>query len=210
MDTRERPFWLKQCRGTSSAERFINCSELWRTLLRLGAWVEPVLISEWARLIRGYAVRMGRVCEPGAVEAYLVWQEPARDTGLARLVAWRLAEAGTPPVCVWSGMPLRLDELDIDHALPWSAWPCGDLWNLLPASRRVNQHEKRDRLPSALVHARAREPILTWWRAAWDADLGLAERFWAEARAALPIGADASFDAAFAGIEWRRLRVSQD
>lgn len=183
---------------------------LWRTLLRLGAWVEPVLISEWARLIRGYAVRMGRVCEPGAVEAYLVWQEPARDTGLARLVAGRLAEAGTPPVCVWSGMPLRLDALDIDHALPWSAWPCSDLWNLFPASRRVNQHEKRDRLPSALALAQAREPILTWWHAGWNADPGLTERFWAEARAALPIGADASFDAAFAGLEWRRLRVSQD
>ncbi|WP_167376138.1 hypothetical protein [Methylobacterium tarhaniae] len=26
----------------------------------------------------------------------------------------------------------------------------------------------------------------------------------------MPIGADASFDAAFAGLEWRRLRVSQD
>lgn len=183
---------------------------LWRTLLRLGAWVEPVLVAEWARLIRGYAVRMSRACEPGAVEAYLVWQEPTRDTGLARLVAGRLTEAGTPPACVWSGTPLRLDALDIDHALPWSAWQCGDLWNLMPSSRRVNQHEKRDRLPSALALARAREPILTWWHTAWGADPGLAERFWAEARAALPIGADASFDAAFAGLEWRRLRVSQD
>ncbi|UHC17813.1 methyltransferase domain-containing protein [Methylobacterium currus] len=183
---------------------------LWRTLLRLGAWVEPVLVAEWARLIRGYGVRMSRAYEPGAVETCLVWQEPARDTGLARLVAGRLAEAGTPPVCVWSGTPLRLDALDIDHALPWSAWPCGDLWNLVPSSRRVNQHEKRERLPSATALARAREPILAWWQTSWDADPGLAERFWAEARAALPIGADASFDAAFAGLEWRRLRVSQD
>jgi SAM-dependent methyltransferase len=183
---------------------------LWRTLLRLGAWVEPVLVAEWARLIRGYAVRMGRACEPGAVEAHLGWHEPARDTGLARLVAGRLAAAGTPPVCVWSSASLHLDALDIDHALPWSAWPCSDLWNLVPSSRRVNQHEKRDRLPSAAVLAQAREPILTWWLVAWDADPGLAERFWAEARAALPIGADASFDAAFAGLEWRRLRVSQD
>jgi hypothetical protein len=183
---------------------------LWRTLLRLGAWVEPVLVTEWARLIRGYAVRMGRACEPGAVEAHLVCQEPARDTGLARLVAGRLAAAGTPPVCVWSAAPLRLDALDIDHALAWSAWPCGDLWNLVPSSRRVNQHEKRDRLPSALALARAREPILAWWHTAWAADPALEERFWAEARAALPIGADASFDTAFAGLEWRRLRVSQD
>ena len=153
---------------------------------------------------------MGRACEPGAVEAHLVWQEPARDTGLARLVAGRLTQAGTPPLCVWSGAPLRLETLDIDHALPWSAWPCGDLWNLVPASRRVNQHEKRDCLPSAAALARARESILAWWHMAWDADPGLAERFWAEAQAALPIGTDATFEAAFAGFEWRRLRVSQD
>lgn len=147
---------------------------------------------------------------PGEVEAQLVWQEPARYTALARLAATRLAGLGIPPVCVWSGAPLRLDTLDIDHALPWSAWPCGDLWNLFPASRRINQHEKRDRLPSAAALARAREPILTWWRAAWDADLALADRFWAEARAALPIAADISYEAAFSGLEWRRLRISQD
>lgn len=183
---------------------------LWRTLLRLGYWIEPVLVAEWARLIRGYAGRMGRVLAPGEIEGQLVWQEPARDTALARLVATRLAEAGTPLVCVWSNMPLRLDTLDIDHALPWSAWPCGDLWNLFPALRRVNQHEKRDRLPSAAALARAREPILTWWRAAWDTDAALADRFWAEARAALPIAADTSYEAVFTGLEWRRLRVGQD
>jgi len=53
--------------------------------------------------------------------------------------------------------------LDIDHCLPWSAWPCGDLWNLLPASPRVNQHLKRDRLPSASALAGARENIIAWW-----------------------------------------------
>ena len=183
---------------------------LWRALLRLGAWVEPVLVAEWARVIRGYAMRMSRACSPGEIETCLVWQEPTRDTALARLAATKLAGAGTPPVCVWSGAPLRLDTLDIDHALPWSAWPCGDLWNLFPASRRVNQHEKRDRLPSAAALARAREPILKWWRTAWEADAALADRFWAEARAALPIATDASYQAVFAGLKWRRLRVSQD
>ena len=183
---------------------------LWRTLLRLGAWIEPVLVAEWARLIRGYAVRMGRTCAPGEIEARLIWQEPARDTGLARLRAERLAEAGPPLTCIWSGAPLRPHTLDIDHALPWSAWPCGDLWNLFPAARRLNQSEKRDRLPSASALARAREPIMAWWQTAWDADAALADRFWAEAKAALPIDANASYEAAFAGLEWRRLRISQD
>ncbi|WP_244533282.1 HNH endonuclease domain-containing protein [Methylobacterium aquaticum] len=78
---------------------------------------------------------------------------------------------------MWSGASLRLEALDIDHALPWSARPCGDLWNLVLASRRVNQHEKRDQLPSAPTLAQAREPILAWWRTAWDADAALAEQF---------------------------------
>ena len=31
---------------------------VWRALQRLGSWVEPVLVSEWARLMRSYAERM--------------------------------------------------------------------------------------------------------------------------------------------------------
>ena len=37
--------------------------------------------------------------------------------------------------CVWTGQPLNRTTLDIDHMFPWTAWPCSDLWNLLPAHR---------------------------------------------------------------------------
>ena len=100
--------------------------------------------------------------------------------------------------------------LDIDHTLPWSAWPCGDLWNLVPSLSAVNQHQKRDRLPTAAVLAQAREPIIRWWEEAWHADPALARRFAAEARATLPVDGAATPDAVFAGLEWRRLRVRQD
>jgi hypothetical protein len=36
-------------------------------------------------------------------------------------------------------------------------WPCSDLWNLLPASRHVNQRLKRDRLVDAATLASARD-----------------------------------------------------
>lgn len=183
---------------------------LWRTMLHHGAWIDPVLVAEWVRLTKDYALRMGLGLAHGAVEARMAWSEPSRNTGLARAVATRLFEAGRPLVCVWSGAGVRPEGLDIDHALPWSAWPCGDLWNLMPADRRVNQHEKRDRLPSAATLARARGPIVEWWREAWCADEALAERFVAEARAALPIEGAASPETVFAGMEWRRLRVRQD
>ncbi len=169
-----------------------------------------MLVGEWARLIKDYALTMGRTLAPGEVEARLVWQEPARDTSLARRVAGRLEARDVPVRCVWSGARLTADTLDIDHALPWSAWPCGDLWNLAPSLRRVNQHEKRNRLASASALARAREPILAWWEVAWNADPALAPRFGMEARAALPIEGDVTLDAVFAGMEWRRLRLQQD
>jgi SAM-dependent methyltransferase len=183
---------------------------LWRTMLRLGAWIEPVLLAEWTSLTRGFATRMGLDLAPGRIEASLAWQDPLRDTSVARDVARRLEKAGAPITCVWSGQPLTLQTLDIDHALPWTAWPCADLWNLVPSLRSVNQHQKRDRLPTASALAAAREPIIQWWDAAWRADPALARQFAAEARAALPLDGDATPDAVFAGLEWRRLRVRQD
>ncbi len=183
---------------------------LWRTMQRLGAWIEPMLTAEWARLMRNYAQKMGRPIAPGELDQALTWLDPARDTALARQVAAGLEAAGAPIRCVWSGRPLRLSDLDIDHALPWSAWPCGDLWNLMPATRAINQHLKRDRLPSATALAGARENILAWWDQAWSANPVLNAQFKAEARAALPIEGAVDGAAVFSGLEWRRLRVRQD
>jgi hypothetical protein len=183
---------------------------LWRTMQRLGAWIEPLLLAEWSRIMKSYAVRMGLDIPPGTVETWLQWIEPSRDTALARSVAARLRSAGKHLICTWSRTPLSLGDLDIDHALPWSAWPCSDLWNLLPAARRVNQHQKRERLPSAAALAKAREPILDWWREAWISEPILSQRFEIEARVALPIEGSATLENVFAGLEWRRLRVQQD
>ena len=183
---------------------------VWRTLQRLGAWVEPVLVSEWDRLIRSYAERMGRVVTAQDTDAALRWLDPARDTLLARNVAQRLIDRGQAVACVWTGRALSARDLDIDHCLPWSAWPCGDLWNLLPAARRVNQHMKRDRLPSAAALASARPQILTWWTSAWEADPALGPRFHREAAAALAVASAADPEELFAGLEWRRLRLWQD
>lgn len=180
---------------------------VWRTLQRLGSWIEPVLVSEWARLMRGYGERMGLSVENG--ETMLAWLDPGRDTQVARAVALRMVDQGRQLTCVWSGERINR-RLDIDHCLPWSAWPCGDLWNLLPASPHVNQHLKRDRLPSAAALAGAREGILGWWQDAWLHDPALRIRFEREVAAALPVGATASTEDIFAALEWRRLRLRQD
>ncbi len=183
---------------------------VWRTLQRLGAWVEPVLVTEWARLMTAYGERMGRRYAPGEVEGKLAWLAPTRAPQLARSVAARLLDRGHKLTCVWTGARLGSGAIDIDHCLPWSAWPCGDLWNLMPSSPRVNQHLKRDRLPSGPALAGAREHVLAWWREAWLADPANRRRFELEAMAALPIERGAEVEDVFAALEWRRMRLRQD
>jgi hypothetical protein len=183
---------------------------VWRTLQRLGSWVEPVLIGEWARLVCSYGEHMGQPIAHGVVEAALAWLDPMRDTQLAHLAAKRMLDKAQPLRCVWTGVRLGPGKLDIDHCLPWSPWPCGDLWDLLPTSPRVNQHLKRDRLPSAAALAAARESIIAWWEDAWLSDPALRTRFERETVAALPTSDGASVDDVFAGLEWRRLRLRQD
>lgn len=183
---------------------------LWRALSRFGAWIEPMLVAEWARLSRGYAERMGVLVGPGAAEAALEWREPFRTTEIARLAAQRINRSGGDLACVWTGRPLSLARLDIDHCLPWSAWPCGDLWNLAPCDRRVNQHEKRDRLPSAAIFAESRERLVSWWHSAYLADEALASRFEREVAASLPVNALGDLNEIYSALDWRRLRLVQD
>jgi hypothetical protein len=42
---------------------------IWRTLQRLRSWVEPVLVGEWARVVRAYGESMGRPITLGKAEA---------------------------------------------------------------------------------------------------------------------------------------------
>ena len=92
--------------------------------------------------------------------------------------------------CVYSGKGLTANTLDIDHCLPWHAWPRGyfisDLWNLLPASSQLNR-QKSDRVPSEVMLSGAQTRIQDWWAQAYDGVLG--ERFRLEAQASLlPVG----------------------
>ncbi|MFC7611419.1 HNH endonuclease domain-containing protein [Teichococcus aestuarii] len=190
---------------------------LWRALQRFAAWVEPALVAEWTRLMGDYARRMGQVFDAGAAAAAMRWAEPERDVALSRRLALGLLEDGAPLRCAWTGRALVSATLDIDHLFPWSAWPCGDLWNLLPAHREVNQRLKRDRLPSAPVLAAAEARILGWWQAAYlqANDRLLPVRFGHEARASLPgLGAGRGEycdpEQVFAAIGLQRLRLRQD
>lgn len=186
---------------------------VWHALRRMSAWIEPMLVAEWVRLTLGYASRAGRALPAGEVMTALRWIEPERDTGLVRQLALERIAAGSEVRCVWTGRRLGPDAVDIDHCLPWSAWACNDLWNLMPTSRAINQRSKRERLAAAPVLAAARPAILAWWDEAYlTADAALRLRFVEEARTSLPIAKDREpdLDEVFAALEFRRLRLRQE
>ena len=188
---------------------------LWQAMQRYACWVEPALTAEWVRLMKGYAGGQGRTLTPDAIAAGTLWSEPERDTALPRQLASQLLAAGERVHCVWSGKRLDLGALDIDHCFPWAAWPCGDLWNLLPADRRLNQQSKRDRLPTQETLVRAEGAITEWWRAAYLRGDTLPPRFYEEAKASLPglISGDTArpgFAELLSALHLQRLRLRHD
>ena len=183
---------------------------LWRAMSRFSSWIDPMLVAEWSRLTRTYADRMDVEVGPGTVEGALAWIEPGRTTAFGRELVRRLIDRGADVRCVWTAERLRIRSYDVDHCLPWSVWPCGDLWNLMPAQPRINRHDKRDRLPSAAAMAGARDNIIGWWEMAYLEDNALRSRFLREAAAALPVGDSSEVTAVYDGLDWRRLRLRQD
>ena len=154
---------------------------LWQAMSRYAAWIEPAVLNEWIEMMRGYAR------QPDSRDAHMAalkWLEPGHDTGLVRGLGRRLRESGARLYCVWTGNRLKRD-FDIDHCFPFAAWPCNDLWNLLPSAPAVNR-SKGDRLPAAEALERSRSCILDWWDLAYRRDLVLRNQFEDEARSALP------------------------
>ena len=162
-------------------------THLWRAMRQNAAWIEPTLVAEWTRLMSDYAKSQDRHLSQEKVIAALQWSDPERDVSRARAIAVSILE-GSGLRCVWTDRPLTRTTLDVDHMFPWAAWPCGDLWNLVPAHREVNQRQKRDRLPSATTLFHAESRIIGWWQEAYlgRRETTLPDQFLQEARASLP------------------------
>ena len=183
--------------------------QIWHALTRYNVWVEPVLVAEWVRLIEGYAGnRVANVRQ--LAHALLVWAHPERDTRLAREAVARIRAEGKPIYCVWSGQRLR-DEYDVDHCFPFAAWPCGDAWNLMPASRQVN-NDKSNRLVTQAALEKSSDYITNWWGDAFLNNGDDARRqFFLEAGQTLPVlVVQPSPDDVIDAMKMHRIRLAQD
>jgi len=189
-------------------------THLWQALVRFAAWIEPAIVSEWVRLMQMYSVRQGRDLDEATLRKALVWSDPAREVTVAKERAGRILADGHPLYCVWTGKRLTERTTDIDHCFPWDAWPCDALWNLMPSHQRVNRHEKRARLPSAERLESAKALIEDWWAQGYLRETGVLEpRFYAEARASLPLYGQVptpSLEDLFEGMLTQRLRLRHD
>ncbi|MCC2956433.1 methyltransferase domain-containing protein [Massilia sp. IC2-477] len=183
--------------------------EIWQALTHYNVWIEPVLVSEWVRLIESYC-NDGRPDIRTLAYSMLTWVDPARDTSFARAAVERMRAAGKPVYCVWSGQRLR-DEYDVDHCFPFAAWPCGDAWNLMPAARQINI-QKSNRLVTQAALERASDTISAWWSEAFlsEGD-GLRRQFFLEAQQTLPIlVTDPDLTDVIDAMKVHRIRLSKD
>jgi len=155
---------------------------LWQALRAHALWIEPVIVAEWSKMISGYAQTDDLDAQ---IKQAMQWADPERDVQQTRKQARKLLEQSSLH-CVWSGKRLRENSLDIDHCLPWSVWSCGDLWNLMPADRNINQNKKRDLLPSDTAMEEAQDRILDWWDRAYWSTPSLRDVFLSEATSSLP------------------------
>lgn len=182
---------------------------IWRTMARFDAWIEPALINEWIRLIQNYAQKQGREVNPGEIYRAMQWHDPSRDVSFVRDHTLQLMQA-KPVHCIWSGKRLRASNFDIDHCLSWAAWPCADLWNLLPTNPTINR-KKSDKLPSAEMLDRSSDSIMEWWHRAWSENEVVEKRFLIEAKASLPLFSESlDLENIFDGLQKRRLAIHAD
>ena len=204
---------------------FVIPAAIWQCLGQYACWLEPVIVSEWARLMKGYEAKNsdykykpGRWADTGRYIAdqslsyeknYIEaqnWNEGIRDTKVVRERVQELRQKGEFVYCVWSNTKLR-ERYEVDHCFPWSRWYNNDLWNLMPASIRANG-QKSEKLPSAPLMHDSKDRITDWWNSAYI-NSRMKEQFLMEAESALPLVSDSTSDLAiiFEAVMHQRARL---
>lgn len=190
---------------------FVIPAAIWQCLGQYACWLEPVIINEWARLMRGYesknrdyeysipqwAVSGRHIADqiPFYKKDYheaLQWDEGRRDTLPVRERVRELQQSGESVHCVWTNTKLMREHYEVDHCFPWSRWYNNDLWNLMPASVQANG-QKSEKLPSAPLMHKSKGRITDWWNSAYI-NGNMTEQFLMEAEAALPLVSDGTSD----------------
>ena len=134
--------------------------DLWREFCLSSHWIRDSLLLRWSELCEKFSATNDPAIQRGVTLPYLLKEGlPEREQGIAR----RMYEERENLSCVWSDKKITLATMDVDHALPFSLWRNNDLWNLLPAARKVN-NEKRDKIPTPELLRRRKDAIIDVWQ----------------------------------------------
>lgn len=99
-----------------------------------------------------------------SMEAVLdrILQSPVteRDSEQSKKLYREILQRSGKVQCVWTGK--NLTDYHVDHVIPFAVWRNNDLWNLLPASSRING-QKSDKIPTPEVLHRSADRIMSYW-----------------------------------------------
>lgn len=132
-----------------------------KPLLKYGDDNRSVIVHpEWInyfkvnyRIIRGWIswewLQYMQKCNPSVPAISNKLFAPAqRDSLKNQTTYWKTILEHQELFCIYSNKSLSLDNLSLDHYLPWSFVTHDLLWNLIPTSKEVNS-SKSDNLPSS-------------------------------------------------------------
>jgi 2-polyprenyl-3-methyl-5-hydroxy-6-metoxy-1,4-benzoquinol methylase len=137
-------------------------AELWREFCLTGYWVKDSLLLRWSELTEQFSKKLSSPITSGEVlNLLLTHPQIDREQSLARKIY--LSDPNITLRCVWSGRHLDSRTLDVDHVLPYSLLRNNELWNLLPAHKKVN-NEKRAKIPSSQQLNQSKDFIIENWQ----------------------------------------------
>ena len=138
---------------------------VWLDIFRFVHWIEASIVIRWYEL----TVRFNQLNTKQSNDSQLILDLLLRDvtddrtTDEIRSFFFAGNNNLNPLIyCVWTGEALNANNTQIDHVIPFKLFGNNDLWNLLPASAKVN-NAKSAKLPSdALVYKRQNQIIEYW------------------------------------------------
>ncbi|MBF0498676.1 MAG: methyltransferase domain-containing protein [Candidatus Riflebacteria bacterium] len=137
-------------------------ASLWREMILIGHWIEQAIILRWAELSYEFAKKTIAISD--ILACLIICPETERSVSEIKAIYTGLPNLS----CVWSNQTLSHKRFDVDHVIPFSLWHNNDLWNLLPASPKVN-NRKRDKMVSRATLCSSEERVVYYWQSAMKA-----------------------------------------
>jgi SAM-dependent methyltransferase len=138
-----------------SLGRVLLKSDVWKEFCLIGHWIREALIIRWAELTR--EISQNNVAMTLILEKLLIRPDIERDQNTVR----KIYSARGSISCVWSDKQLN-NSFEVDHVIPFSLWFNNDLWNLLPADKKINL-EKSNKIVTREILLKRRDPIIFYW-----------------------------------------------